>query len=90
MLVEMDVVSAKVPAFLVMDVLERESLISDTFSNCVTKHITVTLDDDSEHYEDYWFLPHYCARSGNLFLEVMPSTRLLYVVQAVVSTSSVN
>lgn len=74
----MDVVSADIPTLLEMEVLDRESLISDTVANRLIKRKLVTHDDGSEAYIDEWFAPTYRARSSHVFVDMMLAARIYY------------
>lgn len=66
--VELDVVSADIPALLGMDLMDRESLTPCTVMNKLIKRIP---DDSSESgYKDIWNVPLYKASSGHLYAKM--------------------
>ena len=55
--VEMDVVSADVPALVGLDFLDYHSLLVDTVTNRLTKRVIVPDDDRQQYVMDEWHMP---------------------------------
>lgn len=61
-----------------MEVKDRESLITDTVANRLTKRSLLKHDNGSEGYVDEWFIPIFRARSGPYFVDMMIFSRVFY------------
>lgn len=68
--VEMNVVQADIPAFLGMDVLDRESVTPCTVSNRLVKRTVMKRKEGTPLYFDEWSIPLSRSKSGHLYAEM--------------------
>ena len=74
---QLDVVSADIPALLGKDVLHRESLMADKVGNRLKKR-SVVHDNGSYFYFDEWHMPLYRSKSGHVYVEMDSSTTVMF------------
>ena len=76
--VTMDVVPTDIPPLLVMDVLDRESLIADTVANRLTKLSACENENGTYFYYDEWHVPLFRSSSNHVYVEMYMTTAIMF------------
>ena len=69
-LVDLDIVSADIPALLGLDAMDRESLTPCTVSNTLIKKAKLMGNDGKPRFKELWSVPLQRAKSGHLYAQI--------------------